>query len=196
MPPDASAGVVTHVSGQSRVVNTGYGIRPWGVGDPDHAAQLEGGLPQGAGSSPSIYGFVGTPAHHYATDGCKGYMLGEATVADAAALGDATADVDAYADDNSASCGRTVASLAEARAVMVEADEMAERLAIGLMVAGIRMQQPKCNVACSPEMARYIPTPNVKIVALTGEGQLRRLPLTIVNTPGDKTGTSPESRGT
>ena len=57
MPDDVVDGVLMHLGGHSRVVNTAYGL-----GDESGAVELEGGCAQGAPGSPSVYNWTVAPA--------------------------------------------------------------------------------------------------------------------------------------
>ena len=70
MPDDVVDGVLVHLGGHSRVVNTAYGL-----GDESGAVELEGGCAQGAPGSPSVYNWTVAPARAYAEAGLSGYEL-------------------------------------------------------------------------------------------------------------------------
>ena len=105
------------------------------------------------------------------------------------------AGLETYADDDGLANGRDVTSDADAEAVKQELQDGAEANAIGLMVAGVRTQQKKCLIACSPEARRRLGCPAMNLVGLTAEGCLKRLPVSMVDTPGNPEGETAEERG-
>lgn len=61
VPADVESLLLAHLGGHSRVVNTAYGL-----GKEDTKIMLEGGLAQGAISSPAQFICTTAPAHRYA----------------------------------------------------------------------------------------------------------------------------------
>ena len=70
VPTDVESMLLAHVGGHSRVVNTAYGL-----GEEITKVTLDGGLAQGANSSPALFIFTTAPAHRYADENLLGYCL-------------------------------------------------------------------------------------------------------------------------
>jgi len=70
VPTDVEIILLSHVGGHSRVVNTAYGF-----GEKITKITLEGGLAQGANSSPALFIFTTAPAHRYADENLPGYFM-------------------------------------------------------------------------------------------------------------------------
>ena len=103
MPYDVERKVLAHVSGHSRVINTAYGL-----GNVDEAAELDGGLAQGAIKSPGDYVQVTTVAHDYANSWLAGYRLDAADEAGSVMGGGPTARLAAYANEDLDADGQPV----------------------------------------------------------------------------------------
>jgi hypothetical protein len=70
VPTDVESRLLAHVGGHSRVVNTAYGL-----GEEVTKITLEGGLAQGANSSPALFIFTTAPAHRYAAENLPDYFM-------------------------------------------------------------------------------------------------------------------------
>ena len=70
VPTDVESRLLAHVRGHSRVVNTAYGL-----GEEVTKITLEGGLAQGANSSPALFIFTTAPAHRYAAENLPDYFM-------------------------------------------------------------------------------------------------------------------------
>ena len=136
MSDDVVDGVLVHLGGHSRVVNTAYGL-----GDESGAVELEGGCAQGAPGSPSVYNWTVAPARAYAEAGLSGYELLSLRPERGDAGGEAgrsRGTLPQYADDDALMNGRQAGDREGAEAVAEELREAAERLAMGYAVAGVR----------------------------------------------------------
>ena len=145
-------GVLVHLGGHSRVVNTAYGL-----GDESGAVELEGGCAQGAPGSPSIYNWTVAPARAYAEAGLPGYELlslspGRGDEGEEA--GTSRGTLPQYADDDALMNGGQAEGGKGAEAVAEELREAAERLAMGYAVAGVRNRHQKCILDMSPVRGR------------------------------------------
>ena len=154
MPDDVVDGVLVHLGGHSRVVNTAYGL-----GDESGAVELEGGCAQGAPGSPSVYNWTVAPARAYAEAGLSGYELLSLRPGRGDAGGEAGTSrgtLPQYADDDALMTGCQVGGREDAEAVAEELREAAERLAMGYAVAGVRNRHQKCILDMSPEAERLL----------------------------------------
>jgi len=70
VPADVETRIMSHIGGHSRVVNTAYGL-----GDLDDTTRLEGGVEQGAPSSPLLYIFSTAAAQADSNSVVHGYPL-------------------------------------------------------------------------------------------------------------------------
>jgi len=68
MPADIETRIMSHIGGHSRVLNTAYSL-----GDLDERVRLEGGVTQGAPSSPLLYIFTTAAAQAYSNTVVHGY---------------------------------------------------------------------------------------------------------------------------
>ena len=74
---DVETRIMTHIGGHFRVVNTAYGL-----GDLNEKVRLEGGVAQGAPSSPLLYTCTTAAAQAYSNSVMHGYSLSRLLLVD------------------------------------------------------------------------------------------------------------------
>ena len=139
--PKRGFNLLAHNHGHSRVVNTGYGL-----GDINTAATLQGGVAQGANSSPYLFIVVTLIAHLYSAAVLQGYPLthpisdDNTTPAPADAPTQPTVSIHLvnYADDDAGVNGGPAANQQQAL-------NMLQNMAVGAEALTIR---PKLNSGC------------------------------------------------
>jgi len=205
---------MSHIGGHSRVVNTAYGL-----GDLDEKVRLEGGVAQGATSSPLLYIFTTTAAQAYSNSVVHGYPLPRLLAVD---LGMpqltkqrrpdlpqqtrcllsiphpcvAYVKGTGYAHDNAVTTGGKAQTQEEARAIYLKLQNATEALTVGLTLVGVQSNLEKKISTCSPVMLHLLgEEPKLKVAAINSRGQLIRAAITTVPTTGDAIATTPAERG-
>ena len=176
VPADVESLLLAHLGGHSRVVNTAYCL-----GEEDTKITLEGGLAQGANSSPALFIFATAPAHRYADSMLPGYNM---PVTRQHPQGLPTDQQDApltyrlglvnYADDDAGVNGGHASTLEQAKTFLEQTNAGAEALTISLAVVGVCTNHGKSLLQCSPKAHEFIPSPVLWLTALSADGVLLR----------------------
>ena len=216
VPMDVESRLMSHLGGHSRVLNTVYCL-----GEVDKRAEIDGGVAQGAPSSPIIYIFTTAVAQACANGILKGYQLPRLkhtrTVNINTNVNNMRTDLricqplthpqhanqdfvnvklKGYADDNVVSNGAKVRTLFEAQAIMSNLEKATETLTIGLGVVGVRTNLDKSFLNGSPMMRHLLgKEAKVTVAALNSVGQLVRAPITVATTHGVAEANTPAGRG-
>jgi len=196
------------------VVNTAYGL-----GDLDEKVQLEGGLAQGAPSSPLLYIFTTAVAQAYSNSVVHGYPLPRLLPVD---LGTpqltkrsrtnipqqtrcllsvphpcvAYVKVTGCADDNAVTTDGKAQTQEEARDIYLNLQNATEALTVGLTLVGAQSNLEKSFSTCSPIMRHLLgEQPKLTVAAIISRGQLIRAAITKVPTTGDAMANTPVERG-
>jgi len=170
VPDDVETRIMSHIGGHCRVVNTAYGLE-----DLDDTARLEGGVAQGAPSSPLLYIFTTAAAQAYSNSVVHGYPLPRLLPVDIVTSQQtersrpnipqqrrrlmsvphpcvAYVKGTVYADDNSVTTGGKAETREEARAIHLNLQNGTEALTVGLTLVGVRSNLEKSFSTCSPVM--------------------------------------------
>jgi len=133
VPTDVESRLLAHVGGHSRVVNTAYGL-----GEEVTKITLEGGLAQGANSSPTLFIFTTAPAHRYADENLPGYFMPSGHSQPSVSTSQPyRAGLLNYADDDAGLNGREATTKVEVEHILNEINFAAEALTISLAVVGV-----------------------------------------------------------
>ena len=187
VPPDVESLLLSHIRGHQRIVNTAYGL-----GDENHPARLEGGVAQGANSSPSLYIWATTAAHKYANTVLRGYTFSHDQPDDHGVR----VGITSYADDEAGAVGGPGKTKEDAAAYLQNAEDGAQALTVCLTIAGVRTQHAKSMLCFSPAAKDLLgATPTITLTALNSNGQLIQAPAATVPCPGDIDGANAEARG-
>ena len=199
IPEHIQSTLLAHIHGHSRVVNTGYGL-----GDLKTAATLQGGVAQGANSSPYLFIVATLIAHLYSAEVLQGYHLPHPTAATnttPTATPPPTQPTVAvhlvnYADDDAGANGGHAANKQQAQQMLKNTADGAEALTISLTIVGVRTQHKKSLFSYSQAAQHLLKTtPTIELTALDANGRLVRLPGTTVRSPGPAEGTTATDRG-
>ena len=194
VPTHVQSTLLAHIHGHSRVVNTGYGL-----GDINTAATLQGGVAQGANSSPYLFIVATLIAHLYSAEVLHGYPLpttdtthkGNATTQNTIAIQHVN-----YADDDAGANGGPAKNETQAKHMLENTKDGAEALTISLTIVGVRTQHAKSLFAYSPAAQHLLGTvPTIQLTALDANGRLIRLAGTTVRSPGPAQGATATDRG-
>jgi len=211
---DVETRIISHIGGHSRVVNTAYGL-----GDLDDTARLDGGVAQGAPSSPLLYIFTTAAAQAYSNSVVHGYPLPRLVPVDSVTCQQpkrskhniphqtrclmsvplpcvAYVKGTGYADDNAVTTGGKAATAEEARAIHPNLQNGTEALTVGLTLVGVRSNLQKIFSTCSPVMQHLLgEDPKLTVAAINSRGQFIRAAITTVPTNGDAIANTPAARG-
>ena len=214
VPADVESRNMSHIGGHSRVVNTAYGL-----GDLDEKVRLDGGVAQGAPSSPLLYIFTTAAAQAYSNSVVHGYPLPRLLLVD---LGMsqltklcrtdllqqtrcllsvphpcvAYVKGTGYADDNAVTTGGKAHTQEEARAIYLNLQNATEALTVGLTLVGVRSNLEKKFSTCSSAMRLLLgEEPKLTKAVINSWGQLIRAAITTVPTTGDAIGNTPAEGG-
>jgi len=167
---DIESMFLAHVGGHSRVVNTVYGL-----GEEDTRVTLDGGLAQGANSSPALFIFTTTPAYRYADENLPGhYMLCAHSQPPRGDLRSYCVGLLNYADDDAGLNGRAATTQEEVRKILNETSFVAEALTMSLAVVGACTNHAKSLLLCSPSAQKLILFPALWLTTLNAEEVLMR----------------------
>ena len=204
VPADVETRIMSHIGGHSRVVNTAYGL-----GDLDDTARLEGGVAQGAPSSPLLYIFTTAAAQAYSSSVVHGYPLPRLLPVDSVTCQQpkrsrpnvpqqtrclvsfphpcvAYVKGTGYADDNAVTTGGKAATPEEARAIHLKLQNGTEAWTVSLTLVGVWSNLKKSFSTCSPVMQHLLgEDPKLTVAAISSRGQLIRASITTVPTNGD-----------